>query len=368
MPAEFDAHDGCWMLWPERPDVWRDGAKPAQAAFTAIATAILASEPVTVGVSAAQFLNASERLPPGVRVVEISANDAWVRDTGPTIVRDANGRRRGVDWMFNAWGGLDGGAYFPWDLDDQVAAKILQIEGFDRYRAPFVLEGGSIHVDGLGTCLVTEECLLNPNRNPRLSRAQIEAGLREYLGLRTVIWLGRGVALDETSGHVDNLACFARPGHVVLSWTDDRGDPQYEISRDAERRLRAARDARGRRLTLHKLHQPGPLHLSDAEAASLDARPGTRPRRGGDRMAASYVNFYVGNRCVVVPRFGDPRDAAARRVLARLFPTRRIVGVDSREVLLGGGNIHCITQQIPRAGARPRRASAIPARPRKALS
>ncbi len=368
MPAEFDAHAGCWMLWPERPDVWREGAKPAQAAFTAIAAAILASEPVSVGVSAAQYPNASERLPPGVRLVEISANDAWVRDTGPTIVRDAGGRRRGVDWTFNAWGGLDGGAYFPWDLDDQVAAKILQIEGFDRYRAPFVLEGGSIHVDGQGTCLVTEECLLNPNRNPRLSRAQLEASLAEYLGARTVIWLGRGVARDETSGHVDNLACFARPGHVVLTWTDDRRDPQYEISRDAERRLRAARDARGRRLTVHKLHQPAPLHLRDAEAASLDARPGSRPRRGGDRLAASYVNFYAGNRCVVVPQFGDPRDAAARRVLARLFPTRRIVGVDSREVLLGGGNIHCITQQIPRAGARPRRATSTPARPRKALS
>ena len=368
MPAEFDAHAGCWMLWPERPDVWREGAKPAQAAFTAIAAAILASEPVSVGVSAAQYPNASERLPPGVRLVEISANDAWVRDTGPTIVRDAGGRRRGVDWTFNAWGGLDGGAYFPWDLDDQVAAKILQIEGFDRYRAPFVLEGGSIHVDGQGTCLVTEECLLNPNRNPRLSRAQLEASLAEYLGARTVIWLGRGVALDETSGHVDNLACFARPGHVVLTWTDDRRDPQYEISRDAERRLRAARDARGRRLTVHKLHQPAPLHLRDAEAASLDARPGSRPRRGGDRLAASYVNFYAGNRCVVVPQFGDPRDAAARRVLARLFPTRRIVGVDSREVLLGGGNIHCITQQVPRVGARPRRPSTTPARPRKALS
>ena len=339
------------MLWPERPDIWRAGAKPAQAAFAAVAAAILEGEPVTVGVAAAQYENASARLPRAGRVVELSTNDAWARDTGPTIVVDAKGGRRGVDWMFNAWGGLEGGAYFPWDLDDAVAQKILQIEGLDRYRAPFVLEGGSIHVDGQGTCLTTEQCLLNPNRNPRLSRAEIEALLREYLGVRTVIWLGRGVHLDETSGHIDELACFTRPGHVLLTWTDDPLDPQHEISKDALRRLGAARDARGRRLTVHKIHQPGPLHMSAEEAAGIDARAGSRPRRAGDRLSASYVNFYVGNRVVVMPRFDKRHDGAAMRTVARLFPTRRVIGVDTREVLLGGGNIHCITQQVPRAAA-----------------
>jgi len=368
MPAEFERHAGCWMLWPERPDVWRAGAKPAQSAYAAVAAAILAGEPVSVGVSASQFENASARLAPGVRIVEISANDAWARDTGPTIVVDAKGRRRGVDWAFNAWGGLEGGAYFPWDLDAQVAGKILQIEGLDRYRAPLVLEGGAIHVDGEGTCLATEECLLNPNRNPRLSRLEIEEALREYLGVRVVIWLGRGVHLDETGGHVDELACFTSPGHVALTWTDDRRDPQYEISLDAHRRLRGARDARGRRLAVHKLHQPGPLYMTAEEAAQLDRREGSRPRRAGDRLPASYVNFYVGNRIVVAPRFGDRRDGAALRTLARLFPTRRVVGIATREVLLGGGNIHCITQQVPRGAVRTRRAPPSPARARKALS
>ncbi|MDE2305265.1 MAG: agmatine deiminase [Gammaproteobacteria bacterium] len=354
MPAEYERHDGCWMLWPERPDIWRAGAKPAQAAFAAVAAAIQSSEPVTVGASAAQYENACARLPSGVRVVELSMNDAWARDTGPTVVVDANGRRRGVDWPFNAWGGLGGGLYFPWDLDDAVAGKILQVERLDRYRAPFVLEGGAIHVDGQGTCLTTEECLLNANRNPRLSRAEVEQGLREYLGVSKVIWLGQGAYLDETGGHIDELACFVKPGHVLLTWTEDRRDPQYAISRDALARLTAARDARGRRLTVHKILQPGPLNMTEEEAALIDLRRGSRPRLAGERLCASYVNFYVGNRAVVMPRLDPRRDAAAGRILKRLFPGRRVIGVDTREVLLGGGNIHCITQQIPRAVA-PRR-------------
>ena len=164
---------------------------------------------------------------------------------GPTFVVDAKGGRRGVDWTFNAWGGLDGGLYFPWDRDDEVAQKVLEIEGSDRYRAPFVLEGGAIHVDGQGTCLTTEECLLNPNRNPGLGRADIEEKLRRYLGVRTVIWLGAGVYQDETGGHIDELACFTSPGHVALTWTDDRaGSPVCDLDgclSAPEERARCAR-------------------------------------------------------------------------------------------------------------------------------
>ena len=352
MPAEFERHSGCWMLWPERTDNWRDGAKPAQGAFVAVASAIAEGEPVTVGVSAAQFQNARARLPRDVRLVEMSSNDAWMRDVGPTIVIDAKGRRRGVDWRFNAWGGLNGGLYFPWDRDDEVAAKVLEIEQLERYRAPLVLEGGAIHVDGQGTCLTTEECLLNPNRNPGMSREEIELALKRYLGVHTVIWLGRGVHLDETDGHIDELACFTAPGHVLLTWTEDRKDPQYEISADALARLKHAKDARGRPLAVHKIHQPGPLTMTAAEAAGIDAREGTHPRRAADRLPASYVNFYIANRCVVMPLYDKRHDAAAARTLKRLFPTRRVIGVSTREILLGGGNIHCITQQIPRGGGR----------------
>jgi len=348
MPAEFERHSGCWMLWPERPDNWRLGAKPAQEAFAAVASAIAGSEPVTVGASAAQFQNARARLPAGVRVVEMTSNDAWMRDCGPTFVVDGKGRRRGVDWTFNAWGGLDGGLYFPWDRDQQVAQKVIELEGADRYATSLVLEGGAIHVDGQGTCLTTEECLLNPNRNPQLTRKDIEELLHRYLAVTTVIWLGKGVYMDETGGHIDELACFTSPGHVVLTWTDDRSDPQFEISRDAYQRLRRAKDARGRSLEVHKIHQPGPLFMTAEEAAGIDVHAGTHPRRAGDRLAASYVNFYIANKRVVMPLYEKRRDAAAMRVLKRLFPSREIVGVATREVLLGGGNIHCITQQVPR--------------------
>jgi agmatine deiminase len=336
------------MLWPERPDNWRLGGKPAQLAFAAVAAAIAGSEPVTVGVCARQFANARRLLPPAVRVVEISSNDAWMRDVGPTFVVNDRGGIRGVDWMFNAWGGLQGGLYFPWDRDDAVAQKVLEIEGRDRYRAPFVLEGGAIHVDGQGTLITTEQCLLNPNRNPGLSRAQIERLLRRYLDVEVIIWLGKGVHLDETDGHVDNLCAFTRPGEVVLTWTDDRRDPQYEISRDAFERLKDARDARGRRLEVHKLAQPGPLVMTKSEAEGVDAGEGSQPRKAGARLAGSYVNFYIGSRRVVVPLLDPKRDEAAVRKLKRLFPGREVVGVPGREILLGGGNIHCITQQVPK--------------------
>jgi agmatine deiminase len=195
--------------------------------------------------------------------------------------------------------------------------------------------------------LVTEQCLLNPNRNPGMSREDYEAQLRAWLGVETVVWLGDGVFMDETDGHVDNLACFTAPGEVALTWTDDRRDPMYPIVRDAEARLRAARDARGRKFKLHKLVQPGPLHMTAEEARGVDTCQDTKPRQAGERLAASYVNFYIANRHVVMPLLDAKRDAAAAAVLKRCFPTRTVVGVPAREILLGGGNIHCITQQVP---------------------
>jgi agmatine deiminase len=347
MPAEFGPHSGCWMAWPERPDNWRLGAKPAQAVFAAVAEAIAISEPVTMAVSDAQFEHCRSVLSPSIRVVELSTDDAWMRDTGPTFVVDDAGGRRGVDWRFNAWGGLDGGLYFPWDRDDRVARKVLEIERSDRYRAPIVLEGGSIHVDGEGTVLTTEECLLNANRNPGRSREEIEQLLCEYLGAEKVLWLGRGVYNDETDGHVDNLACFVRPGVVLLTHSDDATDPQHAISQDALERLAAATDARGRAIEVIRMPSPSPLTITEEEARGVDAVPGTFPRRPGDRLAASYVNFHVGTSRVVFPLL-DPRyDEQAADVLRGCFPDREIAGVPAREILLGGGNIHCITQQVP---------------------
>jgi len=347
MPAEFARHTRTWMLWPERPDNWRLGGKPAQKTFAAVAAAIDHFEPVTVGVNHRQFANARHMLPASVRVVEISNNDSWMRDCGPTFVIDGRGGVRGVDWDFNAWGGLNGGLYFPWDLDDAVPQKVLEIDGLDRYKAPLILEGGSIHVDGEGTLLTTEECLLNANRNPQLSRAEIESYLKDYTGVSKIIWLGQGVYNDETDGHVDNIACFLRPGLIALTWTEDHNDPQFPISKDALDRLAKATDAQGRKLEVLKIHQPRPIIIADQEADGVDAVAGSRPRNAGDRMAASYVNFYMCNGGLILPIFNDPNDAHAMEALQKALPDREVVCVPAREILLGGGNIHCITQQQP---------------------
>jgi agmatine deiminase len=349
MPAEYAPHDGCWMAWPERPDNWRLGAKPAQAAFAAVAEAINESDPVTMVVSSGQFEQCAAALSSSIRVVEMATNDAWMRDIGPTFVVDDAGRRRGVDWHFNAWGGREGGLYFPWDDDERVAQQVLEFEVAERYRAPLVLEGGSIHVDGEGTVLSTEECLFNPNRNPALEREQIEALLLDYLGAQHVIWLDRGVYNDETDGHVDNIACFAAPGLVLLTWTADERDPQHAISVDALARLEAATDARGRSLEVVRLPAPGPITITAEEATGVESAAGTIPRSAGDRMAASYVNFYIATNRVVFPLLDERVDDEAAEIIGRCFPGREVVGIPAREIILGGGNIHCITQQVPAA-------------------
>ena len=351
MPAEWQRHAGCWMLWPQRRDTWRDGGKPGQRAFVEVARQISRFEPVTMGVNRDQFANARAMLPGNVRLVEMSSDDAWMRDCGATFVIDRFGQVRGVDWEFNAWGGLDKGMYFPWDKDQLVARKMLEIERIDRYQAPLVIEGGSFHVDGEGTLLTTEQCLLHPNRNPRLSRGQIEAHLHDYLGVNKIIWLSRGVYEDETDGHVDNLCCFVAPGSVALTWTDDRSDPQYERSAEALDVLSSARDAQGRRLKVTRIHQPDPMTMTEAEAAGLDVTETAFSRPAGERLAGSYINFAIANGAIILPQFDDRHDAAARQTLAQLFPEREIVGIYSREILLGGGNIHCITQQQPAPGS-----------------
>lgn len=349
MPAEWAPQAGCWMAWPERPDNWRDQAAPAQAAFARVAATIAEFEPVTVCASYREYPRARAALSAAIRVVEMSTNDAWMRDIGPTFVM-SRGEVRAVDWIFNAWGGLNGGLYSPWDADDQVAQKIADIERMKYYRAPFVLEGGAIHVDGEGTCLTTEECLLNPNRNPRLSKAQIEAGLRDYLGVETIVWLGQGIYRDETAGHVDNLCCFLRPGVVALAWCEDSTDPQSAISSDAYARLRTATDARGRRLEVITMPVPArPLTITAQESAGIVTTQRSQPRNAVDRLAASYVNFLIVNGALVVPSFGDANDARALAILAEQFPDRQVRTVPGREILLGGGNIHCITQQQPLA-------------------
>ncbi len=349
MPAEFGPHDGTWMLWPHRPDTWRQQGGPAQQAYAEVAGAIAAAEPLKMGVRGVLLDQAKALLPDSVEIIELDSDDAWMRDVGPTFVTNDVGERRGVDWQFNAWGGQAEGLYADWQLDQQVAAKVLELEGDARYCAPLILEGGSIHVDGEGTCITTEECLLNANRNPSLSREQIEQHLRDYLGVERVLWLGAGTWQDETNGHVDNLVCFIRPGLVALTWTDDASHPQHAISLDALRRIEQMTDARGRQLQVALLPMPSPAPMTEAEAAGIIASETAAPRLAGDHLAGSYINFYAANGRIVAPLLDERTDDQGLAKLAELFPEREVVGVPGREILLGGGNIHCITQQIPSA-------------------
>ena len=349
MPGEFEKHAGTYIIWPERPDNWRLGAKPAQKVFTEVASVIGKYEPITVIASRAQYSNAREMLPNYVRVVEMSNDDSWIRDCGATFLINDKGNRRAVDWAFNAWGGLVDGLYFPWDQDDKIAQKMCELESVDRYRLDdFVLEGGSIHVDGEGTLMVTEECLLSEGRNAHMTKEEIEKVLCDYLNCEKVLWIPRGIYNDETNGHVDNMCNFVRPGVVVLAWTDDINDPQYKRSVEAYEYLSNEVDAKGRKLEIHKLHIPSPILITKEESEGVDAVDGTLPRQEGDRMAASYVNYYTGNGFVALPVFGDPMDNNAIKILSELYPDRKIETIYAREILLGGGNIHCITQQVPK--------------------
>ncbi len=346
--AETDPHGGVWILWPERADNWRDGARPAQLAFAFAASAIAEYEPVVVAASPNQSAHARATLPSAVRVVELPSDDSWMRDVAPSFVVNRQGEVRGVHWHFNAYGGQETGLYKDWAKDAQVAQHVQQALGLSFYAGPLVLEGGAIHVDGEGTLITTESCLLDPHRNPGLTRNEAEAVLKSYFGVSAIVWLERGLAEDETGGHIDNIACFPRPGAILLAWTDDPADRQFDIVREAEACLRHARDAQGREFEILKLHLPPPLYRTDAEASGVAVVPGTRRRRGGDLLTASYVNSYVANGAVIMPLFDCAADERARSVLARAYPGRVIRGVLAREIVLGGGGIHCITHEIPR--------------------
>ena len=347
MPAEFSPHYGCILIFPERSDSWQYGAYAARKAFVKICTAISESEKVTVCASEKQYENARRMLPDNIRVVEMSSNDSWARDYAPTFV--TNGKEiRGVNWRFNAWGGLYDGLYFPWDKDDKMARKLCDLYDKDMYDAgDFVLEGGSIHVDGEGTCITTEACLLSGGRNPDMTKEEIEDKLKEYLGVEKIIWLKNGIYNDETNEHIDNICAFVKPSEVVLAWTDDKNDPQYEMSKSCYDILSNSTDAKGRKFTIHKLYVPKPVTITAEECEGLDTMDFEPTRQPNERLAASYVNFYISNSAIVMPFFDDPADEEAKAVLERIFPDRKVIGIYARDILIGGGNIHCITQQIP---------------------
>ncbi|MEI3605033.1 agmatine deiminase [Pseudogracilibacillus sp. SE30717A] len=348
MPGEFEPHKGTWMLWPTRTDTWRAGAKPAQQVYAAVANTIAEFEPVTIGVSTDQFEHARALLNDNVRVVEISSNDAWMRDIGPTFVKNDNGEVRGIDWGFNAWGGLDEGLYFPWDQDLLVARKALEIEQIDRYDATdFILEGGAIHTDGEGTLLTTKQCLLNPNRNPHLSKSEIENKLKDYLNVQKIIWLEEGLNNDETDGHVDIVAFYVRPGEIAIGWTDDPNHPQYEVLQNIYHQLEKETDAKGRKLKIYKVPMPEEISLTESESREIDVTDYSYDRSSEVKFSPSYINCYLCNGAVILPIYSDPQDEKAIEIFKEMYPERQIVTINTREISFGGGNIHCITQQQP---------------------
>lgn len=351
MPAEFEPHQGCILIFPERSDSWQYGGYAARKAFVQVAEAIARSEKVTVCAGEQQYDNARALLPDHIRVIEMSSNDAWARDYCPTFVRNDAGDIRGIDWGFNAWGGLHDGLYFPWDKDNKMARKICDLFDIDVYhKRDFIMEGGAIHVDGDGTCLVTEACLLSPGRNPQLTKAKIEENLKQYLGISTIIWLPCGIYNDETNEHVDNICAYVAPGEVVLAWTEDKVDVQYAMSQACLEVLEQAVDAKGRKIKVHKLPLPRPITITEEECSGLDWCADVPTRVPGERLAASYINFYIANKSIVMPGFHDPADEDAKKILQQLFPSREVIQIYARDILIGGGNIHCITQQIPYRG------------------
>lgn len=366
MPAEWSKHQACIILYPHNKAVFRQDCLRARAEIEQVAMAIVhqGDEDVVFFCRSNEDAVAVSRKfkEQRIHVLVCQSDDTWARDTGPTFVIESKGkgvdtRIRGLDWQFNAYGGPESGSYWPCELDKQIATTICHSLSrmydipIHVQSVPMILEGGSIHVDGEGTCLTTAECLLNLNRNPQMTREQIEHTVLSALGCKKMLWLPLGVAFDDdTNGHIDNMACFVKPSEIILSWTDDhKRDPEnYDRCRKAREYLEQQTDSLGRSLTIHKLFLPPPLHYNQDEVDSLTTNEETSERRVGERLAASYVNFYIANKAVIVPQFGvEPSDSNALATLQKLFPSRKVVGVASREILLGGGNIHCMTQQIP---------------------
>lgn len=330
-PAEWDRHSACWLAWPSHGHLWQESLAPAQAEFAALCVAIAegGGEALDLLVqddaAEAQARAALAPVLGQVRFHRVPVGDIWLRDTAPIFVKDGDGALHAACFRFNGWGGK-----YELPGDDQVAGRVAGLTGLPRLDHGWVLEGGSVEVDGEGTVLTTRQCLLNPNRNPGMNQIQIEAALREGLGAEQVLWLDEGLLNDHTDGHIDTLARFVAPGVVVCMEARDAADPNAATLARLAVDLAAMTDARGRRLQVVRIPSPGLLENED-----------------GEPMPASYVNFYIGNRTVVVPTYGTPFDAEAVAAIARLFPGRRTVGRSARAILSGGGAFHCITQQQP---------------------
>jgi len=331
MPAEWEPHAATWLAWPHKEDSWPGNFAPIPAVWVDIVRSLAPYEAVNILVNDSAMaarvragLHAREVFDENISVYEIPTDDAWIRDYGPMFIT-RRAEAAALKWRYNAWGGK----YPPWDLDDAAAEKICASLVVPVFRPGIVLEGGSIEVNGHGTLLTTEACLLNPNRNPHLRREEIEHCLRNYLGVRHILWLGQGVAGDDTDGHIDDLARFVDPTTVVTVIENNPHDENFEALQANHERLLGMTDQDGRPLRLITLPMPRAIFYRD------------------QRLPASYANFYVANDVVLVPTFRDPNDVVALQTLQGLFPQRQVVGIQASEMVWGLGTVHCVTQQQP---------------------
>jgi len=328
-PAEWEPHRRTWICWPARAECFggAEGILRAKQAYARVARALSAFEPVALAVRPQEAAEARLATGGKVEILEMALDDSWARDFGPTFLKNRRGRLSGVQWIFNAWGQK----YHPYAYDATFARRVLEAAGAAVFNAPLVCEGGALSSDGAGTILTTEQCLLNPNRNPGRTREQVDEILRLYLGARKVIWLGGAFSDLETDGHIDNIAGFVSPGRVILGMPAAKSHPDYGPVHEAQRLLKTAYDADGRVLEIIPLPQPKKQ----------------RHNWSGRLLATSYVNFYLANGAVIMPAFDDPQDEEARTILAQCFPGRDIMQIDALDIVQGGGGIHCITQQEP---------------------
>lgn len=335
MPAEWEPQAAVWMTWPHNPELWPAERADILCSFARLAAAISTGQRLELLALNGEKQQESQRLIAAkggdlgrVRFHLIPTDDSWMRDSGPTFIQRRVGDRVEtalVGWRYNAWGGK----FPPWDNDDRIPSAIAPRLGLELFEPGIVLEGGSIDVNGAGTVLTTEQCLLNPNRNPSLGRSDIEAYLKAYLGVQQVIWLGEGLEGDDTDGHIDDITRFIAPDTIMTVVEEDRSDVNYDRLMANLEILRAARDPAGRPFRIETLPMPEPVEFN------------------GQRLPASYANFLITNDKVIVPVFGGARDRVALARLGDLFPTRRPVGIPAREVIRNGGACHCLTQQQP---------------------
>ena len=334
MPAEWAPHAGTWMAWPYNLQTWEGHLEGAEEGFAKIIAALTRYEEVyllvlndSVRARAEKKLKATGAVRSNVKMFEVESGDVWIRDYGPVFIKGLKDAIAYTKWGYNAYGKPE--EYADLLIGSKVPDK-LPLENFERFETGLIFEGGSIDVNGDGTALTTESCLLSQTRNPQLSREGVEQALRDYLGIEKTLWLSEGIEGDDTTGHVDDLARFVNETTVVTAIEEDPNDSNYAPLLENRRRLECMTDVRGRSLAVVTLPMPRPIIVS------------------GRRMAATYLNFYIANGLVLVPTYGDPSDATALDTLRRCFPGREVVGVDCRAIIWGYGSIHCCTQQQPK--------------------